>query len=430
MKEEITIETTINTYYKDYMLYSLMERGIPSKYDGLSKSQRLVLSNAPDKLEGTSALIGECFKAGYHHGDMSLSGVINKMARIVGNSEPLLEGKGFFGNSVVSTAAAPRYTKCKINSWVSEMMKKYEPVNMMDEDGNPVYLGLDVPIGLCTTVVGIAPAYRSQILPRKLEDMQKYLNGGSTPLKPYFKGFKGIVEKSEKNSKSWVIGSKVEWDEKKRHLHIIDFPPMMRYDTFLEKLGIIIDESECNIRMTNNSKENVSITLQIGSCKGIEKLMKSIKSITSISWSEDIVFVDDDGVVKYDNIKDYLDDFKIFRNRNQLKLMEYHLGVEEFESRFMSAKIEFLKFMIEGKKSESQVLDHFSKSKWIDGDQRMINRLKSVVAWKITPEGVKECEDILKEMINKIKTMKSDISSFKKNNEFELKSKAVSLVSI
>lgn len=426
--ETLTIGDAINTYYKEYALYALMERGIPSRYDGLSNAQRLVLSSAPSRLEPTMNVIGECFKMGYHHGDDSLKGVIDKMTRIVGNSMPLLKGDGFFGDGVFPAAAA-RYTKCRTSPEVTELIKKYEPINDLNEDGVPNYFNLDAPIGLCTTIVGVAPAYRSQMLPRKYKEILSYLDGKKVSLKPYLEGFQGIIEKSEKTPGVWILRSALEWDEKRKTLRIIDLPPMKRYDTLLEKLSKLANDSDCRITIINNTKKMVDISMRITHCNDAHKIFKEVQKMTTEHFKEDIVFVDEDGVVKYNSIKDYLDDYKVYRNRSRLKKMKYDLAVMHFEWTFNIAKVEFINFMMEKKRSKDDVTDWFSKSEFVKGDDKIINRLKSYPAWKITPEDRDEARDEAIALGDQHEEQRLLTETFEEHAQLELDSKAVSLVS-
>ncbi len=436
--EEISIESHINTHYRDYSYYILSSRGIPSKYDGLIPVQRLLLLHAPEKLKGTNSLIGECIGSElYHHGDASLAGAINRLCRSFDNSYTLLDGDGFFGNGMASAAAA-RYTKIKMNNEVREMIKKYAPVNEYNTEGNCKFINLDVPIGLCTSVVGIAIAYRSQILPRKYEDLKKYIEGDdNASLKPYFMGFKGKISRNPNNKSAWIIASDIKYDTAKGEISVVDLPPMMRYDTFLEKMVEIMDKSQCSrMKLINNSKNCVDVKIMAKSCKqeDMEKMITEIGKISSISVSEDIVFADEDGIMRYNSIRDYLDDFKIFRNRSILKKMEWDRSEIVVDMIFNELKAEFIVFMTGSQRTNDEV------KKWLEINvykyknssnehniQRIKEKLKVILAYKITKEEADQAitnhENLTKELIQANK----DIKEFEKNNKFRLTSKSRSL---
>jgi len=196
MSKNLNISDQINNQYRTYALYVLQSRGIPNFYDALTPVQRLILENSPSKFNKTIGLVGEVIKTGlYHHGDSSLSGAISKLARPFGCSFSVLEGDGFFGSPVNPSPSAPRYTSVKINPKVKEFLFKNYDLNEKNEEGGHDWLNVEVPVGLLTHVVGIAVGYRSNILPRKLEDIIEYLDGSVKLLKPYFKDFSGKITK-------------------------------------------------------------------------------------------------------------------------------------------------------------------------------------------------------------------------------------------
>lgn len=425
MKAEIknlTIEDNINTFYREYAIYALTERGIPSLYDGLSNVQRLILLNTPERLEPVPSLIGLCYIGGYHHGDMALANAISRLARSVDNSMPLLDGYGFFGNNIAG-AAAPRYIKCKISPKIKDIIKKYAPVNELNDDKTVKFLNMDFPLGLCTTISGIAPAYRSQILPRKMDEMLKYLDGKKADLTPYFADFRGLIKKSEKNSKSWIISSNITVE--KNIIHILDLPPMMRYDTFLEKLNEIIDKADIRISVSNNSSKFVDVKLKVSGSK-IEDLVQKLRSITSIAWSEDVVFVSNEGIVKYECVEHYLDDFKIFRNNSRLKLHRYELEQLKIEEYFFDCKVKFLRFMLDKKRSRKEIEEFMQSVK----DKNTIERLKNMPAWRVSEEEYEDAKAELNSCRTTIDSKKQVIEAFITLNDFELKSKSRNLANV
>ena len=206
MSKNLNITDQINNQYRSYALYVLQSRGIPNFYDALTPVQRLILENSPAKFNKTVGLVGEVIKTGlYHHGDQSLSGAISKLARPFGCSYPILEGDGFFGSPVNPSPSAPRYTSVKINTKIKDIIAKNYDLNEKNEEGGHDWIHTEFPLGLLTHVVGIAVGYRSNILPRKYEDVAEYLEGQSKLLKPYFKDFSGKISKFQNEESSWLI---------------------------------------------------------------------------------------------------------------------------------------------------------------------------------------------------------------------------------
>jgi topoisomerase-4 subunit A len=66
---KLPISKLIDTKFREYALYVLSNRGIPSFYDGLTPVQRYILSNSPQSFTKTLSVVGDSIKDGYHHGD-------------------------------------------------------------------------------------------------------------------------------------------------------------------------------------------------------------------------------------------------------------------------------------------------------------------------------------------------------------------------
>jgi DNA gyrase subunit A len=66
---KLPVSKFINSKFRDYSLYVLTSRGIPSFYDALTPVQRFILKNTPTSYVKTLSVIGSAIKDHYHHGD-------------------------------------------------------------------------------------------------------------------------------------------------------------------------------------------------------------------------------------------------------------------------------------------------------------------------------------------------------------------------
>jgi len=72
VKEKIVrlpISKFIDSKFRDYAVYVLEARGIPSFYDALTPVQRYILKNSPTSFNKTLSVVGKSIEDGYHHGD-------------------------------------------------------------------------------------------------------------------------------------------------------------------------------------------------------------------------------------------------------------------------------------------------------------------------------------------------------------------------
>jgi DNA gyrase/topoisomerase IV subunit A len=390
------ISKQIDINFRNYALYVLEHRGIPSFYDALTNVQRVSLVNAPKTYSKTIALVGACISNGYHHGDKSLSGAINKLARPFGCGEQLLMGDGFFGTPVNPEASAARYTSVKINPTINEVINKYSVLNKKNDDDQWEWLRTEVPIGLLTTIVGIAVGYKSTVLPRKMEEMQKFLDGKKASLTPYFKGFAGKISAYNGLKKTWLIEGVNEVEESSRSVRVTALPPLMKYDSFIKKLSRFA-ESNVDFSIQNDSSDNVDVTLKFkGGCTW-DEFKEKVDKMLKILVSETLVFVKDSSVIEYSDIADYLTEFRVHRESVRLEKSTYDLGVYNDELEFLKAKLEYLKFMLAKKRSEGEI-DTFlsayvSKTK---------SRLERILLRDLSNEVLNKTSDLIKEMINTI----------------------------
>jgi DNA gyrase/topoisomerase IV subunit A len=409
----INISDQINRQYRTYALYVLQSRGIPNFYDGLTPVQRLILENSPSRFNKTIGLVGEVIKTGlYHHGDSSLAGAISKLARPFGCSYGVLEGDGFFGSPVNPSPSAPRYTSVRINQRIKDIISKNSDLNIKNEEGGHDWIHVEFPVGLLTHVVGIAVGYRSNILPRKMEDVLEYLQGSPKLLKPYFKDFSGKITRWMNEESSWLIESGFEVDKNKKLIRIFDLPPVMRYDSFINKLDDKLDRMGHDYRIENRSQSKCDLIVSFRgmSPEIFEETVSSVSKLTKIIVKEDVIFVKDGNVMDFPSVKDYLDHFKA--HLELVKLKRIIKDEQDFsrELAFLEAKLKFLNFMIAKKRNNNEIVDFVSQfENWIS------IRLQKIEIVKLSVEHIKQTEEDIKEIKKKIAQLKKDIKEQEKN---------------
>lgn len=394
------ISKHINVNFRNYALYVLENRGIPCFYDALTNVQRVSLMNAPKSFNKTISLIGSCIKDGYHHGDASLSKAINKLARPFGCAEQLLLGDGFFGTPVNPDASASRYTSVKINPTISKIMAEHMVLNKKNEEQQWDWLRTEIPIGLMTSVIGVAVGYKSTILPRKQEEIEKFLDGKKAKLSPYFKDFNGTVKSYNGLQKSWIIESNLEIDDKYKTIRITEIPPLMKYSSFIKKLSKLSETIEFIIQ--NDSADNVDITLIYKKGDSWKDFRDKVEKITKIIVTETMIFVRDSSVVEYTDIADYLTDYRLHRENVRLEQCSYDLDVYDDRLEFYKSKLKYLKYMIQTKRTDVEIETFLSQFK-----QTIKSRLESTPLKDLSPQTIIKTEDKINEIIQQIKDTKA-----------------------
>lgn len=399
---QIDVKGQIEKYFKEYAMYVLQQRGIPNFYDALTPSQRLILLHAPSKLEATVGLIGRVMQTGlYHHGDSSIQGAIARCARPFLCSDPLLEGDGFFGSPVKPKAASPRYTKVKSKKWVSERISKYSDINERNDEGGYDWLYVDLPLGLAGHIVGIAVGYSSIILPRKMSDVEEYLSGKPKKLYPHLAGFSGKISKGpDSNGKcSWLIEGSCEVDDKAMSISVTSLPPLMRYDTFLTKLhaSLLSLDPASPFKILNESKTDVKVVVQWRDRLTFQSAKDVIQRAIRMIVVETVVFVRDGVIIEYGDIKQYLDDFRVHIEVVKLKRLTYDVAYDQGEAEFLRAKIAFMEFMLEKKRTNGEIRGFTSSYRG-----RIKARLEAIKLVDLSKETLKDTQTELADIEKKI----------------------------
>ena len=402
----LNISRQIDTNFRNYALYVLENRGIPSFYDGLTNVQRFIMVNAPHSFNKTISLVGSCISDGYHHGDKSLTGAINKLARPFGNSEQLLLGDGFFGTPINQEASAARYTSIKINPTIADMIRKSDFLNKKNEEGSWNPLWVDLPIGLTNSIIGIAVGYKTTVLPRDLKDIQKFLDGKVKEVHPKFKGFSGKVSRFKGMNKTWLIEGVVEINDREKTVRVIELPPLMRYGAFLKKLDSVLNHYN-NVKLINNSSTNIDIQLKFtGSKDEWESFQSQVAKSTKMLVTETPVFVKDGLVLEYERVEDYITDYKYRLADLRVKRLTHFFNINSEELIFQQLKEKYLAFMIEKKKgmwNESEI-DEFlnTVTKGVVNADTIRRRLNAILLRSLSDDELKRTQQKIKELTAEI----------------------------
>ena len=352
----LTISNHIDVNYRNYALYVLEQRGIPSYYDGLTNVQRLILHSSPTTFNKTMVLVGSCFKNGYHHGDASLVGGINKLTRNFNCAAPLLTGDGFFGTPLNPAPAAARYTSVKIDAEANKIIKENHFLDTKNDEDfwNPLWL--EQPLGLDTMIIGIAVGYKTTVLPRNRLHVKQYFEGNRKSVKPYFNGFTGKISKFNNIDRSWMFEGVLKVNEPNKSIHITELPPLMKYESFIKKLDKIIDRLDSRVEVENNSSIHIDVVLKFKGDKYEWKFFRdAIVKGTKMIVTESPIFIKDGLVLEYDRIEDYLDDFKYRKFQLVLERTKYFLNQVDDRITFNESKKKYLEYMLSGKKTLKEI---------------------------------------------------------------------------
>lgn len=198
-------------WFLDYASYVILERAVPSLYDGLKPVQRRILHSMREMEDGrynkVANIIGNTMK--YHpHGDASIGDALVQ----IGQKDLLVDCQGNWGNTLTGDgAAAPRYIEARLSKFALHVAFNPKTTNWLASyDGRnkePQQLPMKFPLLLAQGAEGIAVGMACKFLPhnfielidqsinhlrgKKVEILPDFPNGGMADFSGYNDGLRG-----------------------------------------------------------------------------------------------------------------------------------------------------------------------------------------------------------------------------------------------
>ncbi|MDA8775816.1 DNA gyrase subunit A [Opitutales bacterium] len=178
------ISDIMQSAYIDYSMSVIVSRALPDVRDGFKPVHRRVLyamlregllhNRAYDKCAG---VVGEVLKNYHPHGDSSVYDTLVRMAQPWVMRYPLVDGQGNFGSVDGDSAAAYRYTECKLTKIAEELLKDIDEdtvdfaPNYKESSTEPTVLPSSLPTLLMNGSSGIAVGMATNIPPHNLGEL-------------------------------------------------------------------------------------------------------------------------------------------------------------------------------------------------------------------------------------------------------------------
>jgi DNA gyrase subunit A len=217
------LEQEMRSSYLDYAMSVIVGRALPDVRDGLKPVHRRVLYSMhenglqPNRPYKKSANVVGAVMGNYHpHGDAAIYDTLVRMAQPFSLRYPLVDGQGNFGSIDDDSAAAMRYTECRLARIATEMLRDidadtvdYIP-NYDESRREPLTLPSRFPNLLVNGSAGIAVGMATNIPPHRLteavdaivqmidepdssvDDLMKHVKGPDFPTGGYIIGRSGI----------------------------------------------------------------------------------------------------------------------------------------------------------------------------------------------------------------------------------------------
>ena len=180
----VSLHEAAQSRYLNYALSVITSRALPDVRDGLKPVQRRILYTmwqqnltADAKHRKCAKVVGDVMGSYHPHGDSAIYDTLVRMAQPFSLRYPLIDGSGNFGSLDGDSAAAMRYTECRLARISNEILREIEQETVAfrpSYDGTktePVVLPSRVPNLLVNGSSGIAVGMATSIPPHNLHEI-------------------------------------------------------------------------------------------------------------------------------------------------------------------------------------------------------------------------------------------------------------------
>lgn len=369
-EKEIALHEAAQSRYLNYALSVITSRALPDVRDGLKPVQRRILYTmwqerlvSDTKHRKCAGIVGAVMQRFHPHGDTAIYDALVRMAQPFAMRYTLVDGSGNFGSLDGDTAAAMRYTECRLaplsDTLLSEIGRQTVPLQQ-NYDGTrqePVVLPARVPNLLVNGSTGIAVGMATNIPPHHLGEvcqaltallknpelqthqLCKYVKGPDFPtggqilnttteLREIYKSGSGAVR----------IRSTIEMGpitRGSRLVYVTSVPYSVNKAQLVERIGQIITDRKLPqlVNVRDVSAEDVRIELEMKKDADHQKVMAYLYKQTSLQTNFNVnltclVPTEDPSVGRPErcDLRQILQYFLNFRIEVVTRRLEHELG--------------------------------------------------------------------------------------------------------
>ena len=373
-----------------------LQRSINHICDGLKESTRKIiyacfkrkLYTNEIKVAQLSGYVSEV--SAYHHGEASLQQAIVGMAQIfVGtNNINLLSPNGQFGSRCQGgqDASSPRYIFTLLSKLTRMIFKEEDNIilNYQDDDGQqiePEYYIPIIPMILVNGGIGIGTGYStnipqynpseiidncklicnviksSKITVKKEEDLEMVYDTLSVleldNMIPYYLGFKGTIEKAEKNS--YISKGVYRWLDEQT-VEITELPIGTWTEDYKDFLETMITNGLNNLKYIENhyTSKNVRFVLHFSTSvkakiEGKFETLFKLASSKNLSINNIHLFSNEGAIQRYESTSEIIKEWAETRILKYFERKMYQIKIMEKDAKVLSNKMRFILDVIAGK---------------------------------------------------------------------------------
>ncbi|MET3733013.1 DNA gyrase/topoisomerase IV subunit A [Moheibacter stercoris] len=351
--QEVTIKKVSGMYedwFLDYASYVILERAIPSIFDGLKPVQRRIMHSMRELEDGrynkVANLVGNTMK--YHpHGDAAITDAMVQ----IGQKELLIDTQGNWGNILTGDgAAAARYIEARLTPFALEVVFNPKTTEWLPSyDGRnkePNNLPVKFPLLITQGVEGIAVGLSTKILPHNFNEVLdasiNILKGKKFQLYPDFLtgGYIDVSDYNDGQRGGKVrVRAKIQ-QEDKFTLKITEIPFGTTTGSLIDSILKANDKGKIKIKkIEDNTAEFVEILVHLAPGVSPDKMIDALYAFTDCEIS-----ISPNACVINVNRPEFLNISEILRRNtdNTVQLLKRELEIElnELEEQWHFSSLE------------------------------------------------------------------------------------------
>ena len=420
------VSELIDNEYKEYAMYVLENRALPSYIDGLKPSGRKLLYSMLNYYKGKKTKIAELGTSisqfNYHHGESSAMGAAITLASDWNNNIPLFEGHGNFGSRLIPVSAAPRYIYASLSNDFEKYFCDHDVVDSNIDMDNPEpqqYLPV-IPWSLVNGIEGIAVGFACKFLPHDPKEIAKAcilaMNNklkDDYVLSVKFPSFKGKVVQEEYNK---VTTYGIIENTKRNTWEISELPIGYDREKYFNILDKMLSKNEINDFEDCCDENGFKFIVKLDKDAHVKctedpiTYFKLSKSIT-----ENYNALDEKGkIIQFNNKNEIIQRFVKFRVEKVKAKIEFDINKLNTDISYHEVKLKFIESVISKKINlmkfrRADLIEHCMNSYNIEKD--IAQKLSALPIYDMTSDMLETLKHKIEEMHKELNDLNAQVPS-------------------
>ena len=318
---KINIEEEMKSSYIDYSMSVIVARALPDVRDGFKPVQRRILygmlgigntSNNPYKK--CARVVGEVLGKYHPHGDSSVYGALVRMGQDWNMRYTLVDGQGNFGSVDGDSAAAMRYTECRLSKMGEHVMDDLDKDtvdmtnNFDDTLQEPTVMPTKIPNLLVNGGNGIAVGMATNIPTHNLgevvdgccayidnpdidtDGLMQYIKAPDFPTGAYIYGLQGVKDAYETGRGRIVLRAKseIESDDSHDKIVVTELPYGVNKAQLVENIAELVKEGKIDgISNVNDEsgRQGMRVVVDVKRDANVNVILNKLYKMTAMQSS-------------------------------------------------------------------------------------------------------------------------------------------------